>query len=191
MKKKISFIIIFVILIIVYTIRLLYINNNTLAPELITYNIGEEVSIENDFFDNSSEKMNGYSLVVKDTNVVSIDDFKSEYSTFKNEMHADYIYLVKVVFKNNDNEFGESAGINLGQYILQKKSYINFPDKEAFQLINSIDSLMFSLRVNSEKELIIPFDIDTNYIDVKKLKSGVPSLVVSLYPHKKIIKLKK
>lgn len=189
MKKKISFIIIFVILIIVYTIRLLYINNNTFVPELITYNIGEEVSIENDFFDNSSEKMNGYSLVVKDTNVISIDDFKSEYSTFENEMHADYIYLVKVVFKNNDNEFGESAGINLGQYILQKNSYINFPDKEAFQLINSIDSLMFSLRVNSEKELIIPFDMDTNYIDVKKLKSGVPSLVVSLYPHKKIIKL--
>jgi len=189
MKKKISFIIVLIILTIIYVIRLLYINNNTLAPELTTYNIGEEVSIENDFFDNSSEKMNGYSLVVKDTNIISIDDFKSRYSTFKNEMHADYICLVKVIFKNNDNEFGESAGINLEQYILQEKSYINFPDREAFQLINSIDSLMFSLRVDSEKELIIPFDINNNYIDVKKLKSGVPSLVVSLYPHKKIIKL--
>lgn len=189
MKKKISFIILLIILITIYTIRLLYVNNNTLAPKLITYNIGEEVSIENDFFDNSSEKMNGYSLIVTDTNIISIDDFKSEYSMFKNDMHADYICLVKVIFKNNDNEFGESAGINLEQYILQEKSYINFPDREAFQLINNINALMFSLRVNSEKELIIPFDINNNYMDVRKLKSNVGSLVVSLYPHKKIIKL--
>lgn len=189
MKRKIFFITISVILAAGYITRLIYINNNTLAPNIITYSMKEKVPIEDDFFDNSSEKMSGYSLIVTDTNIISIDEFKSKYSTFTNEMHAEYIYLIKITFKNNGNEFGENAGINLEQYMVQETSYINLPDREAFRLINGIDSLMFSLRLNSEKELIIPFDINTDYIDVKKLKSGNPLLVASLYPHKKVIEL--
>ena len=187
MKIKIFVTIISIILVISYITRLIYINNKTFAPKIITYSIGEEVPIEDDFFDSSFEKMNGYSLTVTDTKIVSIDEFKSEYSEFKNQMNAEYICLVKVTFRNNDNAFGEGAGINLEQYMIQEKSYINLPDKEAFRLINGFDSLMFSLRLNSEKELIIPFDINTDYIDIKKIKSGNTSLVVSLYPHKKVI----
>ncbi len=56
--------------------------------------------------------------------------------------------------------------------------------------LNQIDSLMFSLRENSEIEFVISFTIDSMYIDIEKLKPKKPTLVVSLYPHKKIIELK-
>ena len=189
MKNKIFIISLLLFLAIIYTIRVIYLNSNTLAPEEVKYKIGDEVAIENDFFDSSTEKMNGYSVTITDTNVLSIDEFKSEYGEFKNEGHAEYIYLVKATFKNENNKFGEKAGINLGQYILQENSYINFIDREAYGLTNEIDSLMFSLRENSEMEFVIPFTINPMYINIEKLKSGEPTLVVSLYPHKKIIEL--
>lgn len=189
MKNKIFVISILLFLAIFYILRVISVNSNTLGSEEMKYRIGDEVLIENDFFDSSSEKMNGYSVTVTDINILSIDEFKSEYGEFENEMHAEYIYLVKTTFKNENNKLGEKAGIDLGQYILQENSYINFINREAYKLTNEIDSLTFSLRENSEMEFVIPFTIDSMYINIEKLKSGDPTLIVSLYPHKKIIEL--
>ncbi len=170
-------------------LRVIYVNNNTIAPEKLKYKIGDEVAIEDDFFDQSSEKMNGYSIKVTDTDILTIDEFESKYGEYKNEFNSEYIYLITAVFKNNNNSLGESAGINLGQYILQQNSYINYIDREAYQLTNENDSIKFSLRENSEMEFVIPFDINSMYIDIEELKSCKPTLVVSLYPHKKVIEL--
>lgn len=189
MKNKILVISISLLLVIVYISRVIYVNSNTLAPEIVRYKIGDEVPIKDDFFDQSSEKMNGYSIKVTDTDILTIDEFESKYGEYENEFHAEYIYIVTAIFKNNNNSFGESAGIDLGQYILQQNSYINFIDREAYKLTNEIDSIKFSLRENSEMEFVIPFDINSMYIDIEELKLGMPTLVVSLYPHKKIIEL--
>lgn len=189
MKHKIIVIALSIITVISYVARVVYININSFAPEVTAYSLGNEVPIENDFFDSSSEKMNGYSVIVLDTEMVSIDKFQSEYSDFKNELHAENIYLVKVLFKNIDNALGENAGINIGQYMIQNGSYINFVDRETYELINGFDTLAFCLRTNSEKEFILPFDINSQYIDAETLRSGNTTLIVSLYPHKKIIKL--
>ncbi len=110
---------------------------------------------------------------------------------YTNETFSEYMYLVNVRFKNINNQYDNNAGINLGQYILQETSYINFIDQEAYGLINDFDSIQFSLRINSEKEFIIPFQIDSFYIDKNQLKKGNPQLVISLYPHKKVVELKK
>lgn len=189
MKNKILVISISLLLVIVYISRVIYVNSNTLAPEIVKYKIGDEVPIGDDFFDQSSEKMKGYSIKVTDTDILTIDEFESKYGEYKNEYNSEYIYLITAVFKNNNNFLGESAGIDLGQYILQENSYINYIDREAYQLTNENDSIKFSLRENSQMEFIIPFDINSMYIDIEELKSGMPTLVVSLYPHKKIIEL--
>ena len=78
-------------------------------------------------------------------------------------MNAEYIYLVKARFRNMD--------------------------KQAYKLINGFNSIKFSLRYNSEIDIIIPFHVDAEYINVEKLCVGKPMLIVSLYPHKKIIEL--
>lgn len=190
MRNRLITIILLLIMAITYIVRGVYINSHSLAPKLISYKIGDEVSIDNDYFDNSLEKMNGYSVSVLNNDIISINDFMQMYSSYNNELNADYMYLIKVEFRNIDNDYGTNAGIDLGQYILQESSYINFVDREAFSLINGSDNIKFALRRDSTKELIIPFHIDTFYIDIKKLKNGNPKLVVSLYPNKKTIELK-
>ncbi len=190
MKNKLIAIILLLVIIIIYIVRVVYINTHNLAPKNVSYKIGDVVDLNNDYFDNSLEKMDGYSISVLNTDIISINDFMQKYNGYNNEMNADYMYLLNVEFRNIDNDYGTNAGIDLGQYILQESSYINFIDREAFSLINGFDNIKFALRRNSKKELIIPFHIDTFYIDIKKLKNGNPKLVISLYPNKKTIELK-
>lgn len=185
MKNKLIAIILLLVIIIIYIVRVVYINTHNLAPKNVSYKIGDVVDLNNDYFDNSLEKMDGYSISVLNTDIISINDFMQKYNGYNNEMNADYMYLLNVEFRNIDNDYGTNAGIDLGQYILQESSYINFIDREAFSLINGFDNIKFALRRNSKKELIIPF-----HIDIKKLKNGNPKLVVSLYPNKKTIELK-
>ena len=71
-SKKISALIIS-ILFVVYTIRVVTINKNFPLPKNEYYSIGDNVPIENNFFDTSDEKMNGYSLTVLDTKLMSMD----------------------------------------------------------------------------------------------------------------------
>lgn len=179
-----------ILIIIMYTVRVIYVNKHCIEPELIKYRIGEEVSIEDDYFDNSSEKMNGYTVTVLGTEVIPMDEFKKKYNNYVNETFSEYMYLVNVRFKNINNQYGNNAGIDLGQYILQETSYINYIDQEAYELINDFDSIQFSLRMNSEMEFILPFQIDSFFIDKNQLKKGNPQLVISLYPHKKVVELK-
>lgn len=187
MKHKRMIIALSIITLLSYVTRVIYINNNSFAPEIKTYKIGDEVLIENDFFDRSTEKMDGYSVTVLGTEMISVDKFQLKYSDYENGLNADSIYLVRVLFKNIDNTLGVNSGINLGQYMIQHGSYINYVDREAYGLINKFDSLSFCLRTNSEKEFILPFDINSRYIDEGTLQSWNTTLVVSLYPHKKVI----
>lgn len=156
-----------------YTARVIYVNKHCIQPELIKYKIGDEVAIENDYFDNSSEKMNGYTVTVLGIELIPINEFKNKYNNYDNETTSGYMYLVNVRFKNINNQFGNNAGIDLGQYILQESAYINFIDREAYGLINDFNSIQFSLRINSEMEFIIPFHIDSFYINKSKLKKEI------------------
>ena len=189
MKNKIIIAISLFIIITAYISRVYYVNLHTYAPNEISYKMNTEVQIENDYFDSSSEIMNGYSVTVLDNEIIPVDEFQQQYHDYKNKMNAEYIYLVKARFRNVDNNLGDSAGIDLRHYILQEESYINFMDKEAYKLINGFNSIKFSLRYNSEIDIIIPFHVDAEYINVEKLCVGKPMLIVSLYPHKKIIEL--
>ena len=157
MKNKLIAIILLLVIIIIYIVRVVYINTHNLAPKNVSYKIGDVVDLNNDYFDNSLEKMDGYSISVLNTDIISINDFMQKYNGYNNEMNADYMYLLNVEFRNIDNDYGTNAGIDLGQYILQESSYINFIDREAFSLINGFDNIKFALRRNSKKELIIPF----------------------------------
>jgi hypothetical protein len=191
MRKRIILINVFALAIVIYLARINYLYNNSYAPKKLSYKMQENVQIESDYFNNSSEKMNGYSITVLNTELVSVEEFKRKYSNYTNRMNAEYVYLITACFKNENNQDGDAAGIDLAHYILQEKSYINFLDREAYALVNGFDTIKFSLRVNTEYEIIIPFHIDLDYINVKRLRTGSPKLILSLYPHKKMIDLLK
>ncbi len=191
MKTK-SKVILFTILIIsmsAYIVRVAFvnINFNTLSSEEITYKLDDEVPIENNYFNSSVENADGYTIKVLSTEFVSMDEFQAEHKDFVSDLFAENVLLVKVLVRNVDNTNG---GINFGYYLIQEGSYISFLNRDAYPFVNKHDTLMFSIKPNTEMEFVLPFNIDSNYIDIEKLKSGTPTLVVSLYPHKKVIELK-
>ena len=187
MKTKVIELVSTIVILIGYIGRVSYVYNHSVKAKSVYYSIGEEVEIGDDYFDTSQERMKGYSVTMLDYEVVSIEEFKERYPDYHNERKAEYMCMIKARFRNIDNNYGNAAGIDLGQYILQNRAYINFIDRDAYPLINGFDSLKFALRVNTEKEMILPYHIDSLYISASKLKNGDSQLVVSLYPNKKII----
>jgi hypothetical protein len=181
MKRRVIIISMTIIVITVYIFRVRYVYNNSIKSKDMIFSIGDEVQIEDDYFDSSAEKMMGYSVQVLDYDIIPINEFKVQYPDYNNDLRADYILLIKAKFKNFDNAYGNSAGIDLGQYILQNRSFVNYIDRNACSILNGFDTLKFSLRVDSEKELTIPFRIDSFYINADDLNNGYSQLVVSLY----------
>lgn len=191
MKRKRVAAVLTLIIILAYTVRVYYVNSTAVAPIIQRYPMGADVAIEDDFFESSDEKMNGYTVTVLNTTLLTIDEFQEQYGKVDEYTYdiLDYMLLVCVKFRNESNTLGESAGINLAQYILQEGAYITYLERDVYSYVNDFDSLAFALRFDTEKEFIIPFGINTEYINIDRIENGTPELVISLYPHKKSIKL--
>ena len=136
MKIKILAFVLIVTLLSIRITKISVVNSKNYKPKTLFYTLCDEVQIEGDFFESSSEKMDGYSITVLNTEIISTKDFIDQNNSYSNKMNGEYLYLVKVKFRNINNKYGNSAGIDIGQYILQHNSYINFVEREAFQLIN-------------------------------------------------------
>lgn len=189
MKHK-SIIFFVTIIVIFYVIRVSNLNDNIYFPNENIYNIGEEVELNEDFFNTSTEISDGYTLKVIDSEIYSIDDFIVKYNVKNNNIKRfDYVYIVKANFKNISNDKIGKAGINLSHYILQETSYITLMENDILSIVNNFDQNSFSLYLNSEKEIMIPFAISKKDIDIERLIDGKLRLVVSLYPNKKVIRL--
>lgn len=155
------------------------------------YNIGDEVPLEKDFFFNIEESAEGYSITVLDTYYLPVDEFKKQYNITDNSFleFSEYVYMIKANFKNNNSTTSENTGISINRLVLQESSFISYPDTKAFMLINEFDYAGFSLSPAQEREFIIPFGINEDYININRLNTGETRLVVSLYPNKKMINL--
>lgn len=189
--KKVTIITVALVLIMLYAWRFHYINFQELYPVEIIYGKNEEAEIGNNFFNSNSEKMNGYSVTVKDKEIMDIKDFLSKYNVEKTEAfeNNDYICLVTVDFRNISNKAGENAGINVGEYMITNKGYMNYCDRTAYEYVNDYKSLLFSLREGTSKEFIIPFTISEDFITKEDFIKGDPQLVISLYPMRQSIML--
>ncbi len=189
--KKVTIITVALVLIMLYAWRFHYINSQVLYPVEIIYGKNEEAEIGNNFFNSNSEKMNGYSVTVKDKEIMDIKDFLSKYNVEKTEAfeNNDYICLVTVDFRNISNKAGENAGINVGEYMITNKGYMNYCDRTAYEYVNDYKSLLFSLREGTSKEFIIPFTISEDAITKEEFIKGDPQLVISLYPVQQSIML--
>lgn len=191
MKNRLFIVIALVLIIIIYMTRVIKINSKMSYPVTVEYTSNQNVPIECDYFDNSYENMDGYSVRVSETQLFTAYEFSSNYDVdnMGDIKPEDYILLIRTVFINDDNDYKERAGINLHQYILQESSYICFPERNLYGIVNGFDSMAFSLRKHSEFEIIIPYRINSDHININRIKNENPKLVVSLYPHKKSINL--
>lgn len=190
MKKRV-FIFLIIIIIIIGTMRIYSINSVYHYPITLNFELNEEVNLEGDFFNSISEDMTGYSISVISTKLITIDNFLEEHKELDTEYfrNQDYVYLITANFKNSSNEFNNNSGINLNEYIIQNGAYINYIEHDIFPYVNDFQSFQFCLSPNSNKNVVIPFTISEQFIDIEKFKTGNPQLVVSLYPHKKSISI--
>lgn len=188
MRKMISLLI--CSLIITFIFRIIIVRNSADLPKVMFYQMQEEVKLDNDFFDDSQENMNGYSVKVIKTELLTKNEIEKKYGKITSFYNFDYILIVSAEFKNFDNDRGEKSGIDLSKYIFQENSYINYFDEDLFKQVNHFESYRFCLKKDSIRCFDIPFIINTNQISIKRFKKGNPSLIVSLYPNKKTILLK-
>lgn len=193
MKYKISAFIISLILILGGILRFSHINKEMQIYNSTKkiYNIGDEVPFEKDFFFNTGEIADGYSITVSDTSYFTINEFKEKYNINYDSIleFSEYVYIIRVKFKNNNTNSSEKTGININHLILQETSFISYPDMDTFMFLNDFDYFGFSLSSNKEREFIIPFGINEDYININELINGDTKLVVTLYPNKKMINL--
>lgn len=192
MKKSSIFVLVLLIIAsILYACRVYDVNRPISLPIEYAFPMNSDVPIEDDYFDCIVENMEGYSVEINDAYLLSIDEFQTKFGGTDEYTRNtfEYILMVDTTFRNTSNSDGLNGGIDLAQYILQETSYISYIYREGFELVNDFDSLAFALRLDSEKDFIIPFLINTDTISIEQLETGSPKLVISLYPHKKTIEL--
>ncbi len=195
MKKHIYFIVTIVI-ISLWCLRVSAINSKAEKANISIYNKGETVSIGNNFFENNSiEKMDGYTIKVLESKLITADEYIKEKNLKKeNLIFADinYFYLVTVAVKNETNDFVGQYGLDFNMCFLQGKNYLLRIDNSAYDAENPDmnGSLSFSLKKGDEKKFVLPFfvlpDSSPSY---ERIKSDTPKFVVSLYPNKKMLNI--
>ena len=190
-NKRIILFLVIIIMISLYCLRVNQLCKKEYIYHIQYYNHGEEVSLDNDFFDIKQDAPNGYSIKVLKTELISREDFMYKYNISEEAIPRFYenVYLVTAKFHNYNEILNENTGVNLTYYVLQDDEYMTYAYREVIPAINNINTFAFSLIPNSDAELIIPFFINPEYVSIQRLKNGNPTLIASLYPNKKAIYL--
>ena len=192
--KKILLISLTAVLIIAWGARFYIVNKDIDTSIVQLFPKGTEVPIEKDFFINSDEDMDGYTVTVLDAELMSVEDFLQRYhAEEQTEMlgnFTDYIYTVRVSVGNHDNPFLNEKGINLQYYYLEGTDYVLSLEDICYQIANpDMPGTSFSLRQETSMELVLPFSVMSSQTSRKHVLEDAPKLLVSLYPHQKLIEL--
>lgn len=186
MKRKICMVI-GLAFILIYFVRIIYVNKNVKYPISIKYAINEEVPIGRDFVTSLSNSLDGCNILVVDAQKFSYSDFKRLYEfESANVQEGDWILLTEMYIYSKSSINKNYEKIDLMQFTLQDGSYINIPEEELLYILNDTNSSFIPIGNTAEKKIMIPFVIKQTHIN---LVSNHFDLVITLYPHKKSIKL--
>lgn len=162
------------------------------APEEI-YAIEEVVWFEKDITLDCT--MEGYGIVVNNAEILTSEEFLLKYNS-KDKYYnmPSKIYDVCITLKNENAV--EGTGVNFRDFYLQKNSVISSIDDKMYAIANpSVDGVYaIALRNNSEMEFHLPFALWEENFRKKTwedLENLDINLVVTYYPTKKVISLKR
>lgn len=204
MKKKIIAIVVILCLVTGSGIRICRVNKDVERQKISYFQTNETVEYGQDFNIDSSKIIDGYTIKVLDSEVLSTKELYRKYNlmTDEEELMEDpfvkYYYIVKVIFSNNDNKDGETRGIDLSNLFLTGKDYSVVVNCMSYEMINPNmpKGLGFSLRPDTSVEVLIPFAIIPENMAksekdaYKKLTEEPPMLQITSYPTKKLIATK-
>lgn len=209
MKRMLGCIVCFV-LIILFGVRVWYINRDIALPPVLIYEIGEEVPIEENYFLTPADgNMNGYSITVNSTEMFSYDEYLQKYGYSEDEhgalfekddlLYPEMVYDLYVTVKNTNTTADPTAksGINFHFYNLVTTDYLLQISSPLYQISNSslAEGMMsFSLRPESEMNFHLPFYFSPSgiYAPIKidEVLNDDLYLVLSLYPNQLQISLR-
>lgn len=198
MKKIIA--IFSVMLLLSAAVKIAFLNMNAERPNIQEFEMGTEVFYEDNYYEDSSEIRNGYSITVLSAKIFKTDDFLQEHQIKELNIPKDiddpfiqyvpeYVFDVEVKVKNINNN-NENSGIDLYNTILAADDFkLQVDDKIWSALYPQLNSIKkFKLVENSEAIIHFPYAI--SYGDAE-LQHSVTSdmlyktdfqLVLSKYP---------
>lgn len=208
MKKRVFAVLAVMLALFACAGRIAYVNGTAeKAPKTSYYVKGEELSIGKNIFDKymDGEQADGYYVTLTNAKLVPIEEFLQEYKLTKekampkalraekeNTMPAvDYIYEVKIHVTNKTNALVGKAGINLMRWDLLATDFSVQIQQELYTCLNPFakGSLTFSVKEGASRDFILPYGICSSVISPEKLKQRNPSVIISEYPVRKMIKL--
>lgn len=198
MKKMIA--VFSILILLAAAVKIAFLNINAERPIIHEFEMGTEVFYENNYYEDSSEIRNGYSITVLSARIVKTDDFLKEYQIAELNIPKgiddpfiqyvpEYVFDVEVKVKNINNN-NENSGIDLYNTILAADDFkLQVDDKIWSALYPQLNSIKkFKLVENSEAIIHFPYAI--SYGDAE-LQHSVNSdmlykadfqLILSKYP---------
>lgn len=170
------------------------VNTDLDLPKKMVYPLGDIVPIEHDYFDYESEDMDGYSVQVLRSELVTAEEFLDRYNASERlpELgpYTDYVYAVEITVTNSSNPYVNEKGIALLLYNLVGKNYILSIDDVCFGMANPhMPGLSFSLQQNASKTILLPFIVMGWQNDYNDLLENPPMLQITQYPHQKMLEI--
>lgn len=174
--------------------RVYSVNADLDLPKKMVYPLGDIVPIEHDYFDYESEDMDGYSVQVLRSELVTAEEFLDRYNAGErlSELgpYTDYVYAVEITVTNSSNPYVNEKGIALLLYNLVGKNYILSIDDVCFGMANPhMPGLSFSLQQNASKTILLPFIVMGWQNDYNDLLETPPMLQITQYPHQKMLEI--
>lgn len=174
-------------------IRIYHINKDLKVGKDVIFEKGEEVEFGENFTQNSLECINGYTVKVLDSELITTEEYYEKYLKLppvSNSMEKHY-YIVRVEFQNKSCEKGTSVGINLPMMPLLGLNYQMSVSYDTFSQANpNIPSLGFSLESGTSIEVVLPYPIfyhaEQNLESMKKIP---PMLQITEYPERRLLKI--
>ncbi len=197
MKKKISIIVLCILIFCVWAFNIYRVNSTVEKVPQEVHPMGQWVKYGDNFYDKATENRNGYSIKVVDAEVVVFDEFlkQNNISVYKDEelFKPEYIYDVTVIVKNENNT---DSGISMIDTTLNSINNIMQVDFDVFDALypQLNGSISFSVKPGTEMEFHFPFVVANAYFekicDCDYLTNNTFYLNLSQYPIENSIEVK-
>lgn len=182
------------ILLILYTARVIVVNKNADRVPVYIYDVGETVDFRNDYVDTVEECIDGYAVQVLGYEVVDTRELYERYNmgqadeaTVKN---TPFYCLLKVRIYNKDCDLGEEGGLMLDRYSLMGDNYMALVSENVFcTMYPDMPGTSFSLRKGTSMEFELPYPITgTEGCTKEDMQKKAPMLEISEFPNRKLLK---
>lgn len=189
-KRKIAAALLVGILLILYGVRVYFVNHNLPLPVVKEYKMNEIVPYEKDYFKDETQIVDGYTIQVLGRRVIDRKTFIKEYPQGEkdaNDSELTALVLVKVKITNQDNKNQESS-INISDTVIIGNHIVLGMNPGSMSYVNpGLHSAFVNLKPGESKELTLSYGRFKDLISYQELNETSWFLQITDYPHTKLI----